>query len=634
MTLKLYYSDIETTKFKKAYELDNFENDSYELLFELGCIVSFDNNSEIDYEYYSFNQLDFCNELIKDCSKTNVKRIYFHNLRFDSKFLFEFLYNHFDKLKTIKANSKIISINCFMENSQHKFNKVLELRDSLSILLYSIKRLGKMVNLPKLEFDFDYSDNQKAINYCFQDCKIIYFALDYIVKFLNEYMKKNYSISSLPLTIGALSKKLLIDLYPTTFYKVDLKLEKTLRYLYFGGHTEPFHFKLFKNVVGLDFNSLYPSVLSKYDFAYGKVNEVFVNSINFDNKMILAFKCIICENQFYPLYPTRDKNGLVLFKNGFKEVLITKPEFNYLTENNYFSEKIRIVRVISMFVCKITGNFANYFETMYYNRKSFESEHPFNYILKILMNAGYGKFGQNPIMTNYEFLNHNQIDLDNLDNLNIYLIDGVFINEYEKFNLYLKINLLNAILTASYSRFELWKLLESCNNLNIPVIYSDTDSIYIENKYSELLNEYIDNMKLGFLKPEAYYDLFQSIDSKEYFCYNFPSENKKSETYIKFKGIKQEYINSIKKLISHVNKGTKVNLIGSFFYCLRRHSKFENVHIIKKHKHSYFKKRIIQKDLSTKPFISITKKQKRNNRLFILQQLFLLQEIINENNEI
>lgn len=616
--IEIFYSDIETTEFKSESEIQ--EIDDYQLEFKLGCIL----NDEMEYRFHSFNQNDFCNELVKDVNKYKLKRIYFHNLAFDSKFLFNFLYNHFDKCNVIKTNSRILAINCYFKNSQNKFNKVMEIRDSLSILLYSIKNLGKMCNLPKLEFDFDYNDMEMAIEYCYRDCQIIYESFKLLVDCLEQEIDFSLKIRDLPLTIGALSKKILKSFYPEVFYKTDLTIEQSLRNFYFGGRTEVFDFNICKEIAGFDFNSLYPDVLSNNDFALGKVIEIDCNSMDFSSGLILAYKCIVYESQFYPLFPKR-VNDKVLFCNGLKEVIITKPEYELI--QNQLSDKVKVIKVKSMFVCKSIGNFSKYFERFYYLRKSFDNESPFVYIIKILMNSGYGKFGQLPFNINHSFLNPVEIDWSNLDNMNVMEIDDIYFTETEKLNEYLDVNLMNAILTTSYARLKLWKLLYFCYKNGIKVYYCDTDSIYIQNNPSDIekLKDFIDDYLLGKLKIEITYDLYLAIDSKEYLGYNIDNET----FSIKFKGVKKEYINSIDKLLNHIKHGTNTNLIGTFFYCLRRHSEFNTIHVIRKHKHSYFEKRIILDDFSTIPFTYITKKQKNSNKFKVLSQLFKFSEIIN-----
>jgi len=621
---EIYYSDIETTKFKDNIELVNISE--YILDYKLGCIIKFDSNSKIDYKYHSFSQLEFNKELIKYKPK-QLKIVYFHNLKFDSKFFFKDLVDTFDKVIPIRAGNLIINISCYIVNSQNKYNKVLEFKDSYALTITSLKLLGKMVNKPKMEFDFNYSTKEGrelGVKYCYRDCKIIYYAIIYLIKFIYDLFEITYEIYQLPLTIGSFAKKIFISIYSKVFYQVDFNIEKSLRKYYYGGRTECFDFNINYEVISFDFNSLYPSVLSKQTFSEGKVIKSKTNEINFSNPLILAFKCSIIENQFYPLYPSRDYKR-VIFKNGFKKVIITKIEYDYFVKNNMISDsknsknsknqkQITIIKVHSCYI-GYPISFPKYFESLYYKRKTFEINHPYNHFCKKFMNSCYGKFGQKIENKSIQFLK--DLKIKDIEKDDIYELNGFFYKEVIKINKWLKINLLNAILSTSYSRFKLWKLLQFCYQNNILVIYCDTDSIYIKHYDSYKLDKFIDDIKLGKLKLEYSVDIFLCIDSKEYICKNY------DKTYmIKFKGIKKEYMKDFSDLKRHIKEGTNTNLIGSIFYCIRRNSNLQSVHIINKQKHKYFLKRIVLNDYSTIPFTDIidTLQISKNKRL-ILNQL-------------
>jgi len=93
---------------------------------------------------------------------------------------------------------------------------------------------------------------------------------------------------------------------------------------------------------------------------------------------------------------------------------------------------------------------------------------------------------------------------------------------------------------------------------------------------------------------------------------------------IKFKGIKNEFINSLKKLKNHIKNGTRVNLIATFKYCQIRKASSDSIFVIHKHKKSFYKKRIILPDLTTKPINGNTlnfDKIEQNNKKLILKHL-------------
>lgn len=648
MKKRIFFSDIETSDFKD--KLEKLEINSYELEFKLGCIIEFDYNNDNPLDKLSFtDNNDYNKELISKCNRNNKKIIYFHNLKFDSKFFIDFLFEKFDIVKVIRTDSKIIAIKCFkLRKNSKQLDCILEFKDSLSILLVSIKRLGKMLNFPKLEFNFDYSDLKKAINYCFRDCEIIYYALKKLYNaIMNEFnltnnrTKKPLQFYELPLTIASLSKKIIMLYYPEVFYKVDKHLERRLREHYFGGRTEAFDFNKAENASYLDENSEYPFLLSSREFSNGQTYMFAVDSVNFNrSKNILAYEVLVKENLYYPIYPKR-VNGIIFFPKTTKRVIMTKFEYNYLKKNGYFKRKdIEILEVYFEFRVVEIITFKELFLLLYNLRHSYSSKHIFNYIFKIVMNSGYGKFAEKPEKEVYDFIGKEiELTLEVLEKDEYYEFDNVVLKKSEMYQDYLKINLFNAILTTSYARFDIWIMLEKCRLKGIKGFYTDTDSIVVNNEKLDKLKSHLSN-EFGKWKIEQQFKYFQAIDSKEYIKeISNEKVNKKTilmyhtnlfslfEFNSKFKGVSNKYLDTLNKMKSHLKKGTKVNLIGSFFYCQNRKSDNKTVHIIEKHKNSFYNKRIILDDLTTIPLVESDLTNERLKEIEISNKKHILAQI-------
>lgn len=641
MSKKRYlFSDIESTKFIDKDKLVDFKSTEYNLEFKLGSILEYNTKKDELIDKKSFFDFEkYANYLCSDLSRYKRKIVYFHNLGFDSKFLIDYLNKRFDKIKIIKSGSQILSIKCFRTrikyvNSKRKVQNdcLLQLKDSLAILLISIKKLGNIVGFNKLDFEFNYSgkeNRKKAIKYCEQDCRIIYLSLKHFIKYLKQFFKKfgnkikadkpeTINFDFLPLTIASLSKKIIKMFYPKVFYRIDQYLEPKIRKYYFGGRTEVFNFNEIFNGIYLDVHSLYPSVMAKYNFANGKVYRIKTkrNEINWESN-VLAYECQIKENQNYPLYPNRLRNR-VMFYNGKKNVIITKPEYNHLKKLGYLGNKVIIQKVNWKYVQidnPITFNLMN---LLYDYRYSFDSNHPYYYITKILMNSGYGKFGEHPEKEQFTYLSKIN-SMKDIKEKRITEVNGKLFERKMVYQYYLTNNLFNAILITSYARFELWKMIDLCNRKGIDVYYCDTDSVVIEKNNLNQLSEYIGS-KLGDWAIEKSFDKFQAIDVKEYFTEDIDGNFKS-----KYKGVRNEHLDSFKKLKEHLKKGTRTQIIGSFFYCQNRKSDNRAIHIIDKHKRSYYYKRKINKDLSTKPLNKTDnlKIVEFKNKLLIKKQLGL-----------
>lgn len=667
---QLYIADIESTDFKENLEAEyNMNGNSYPLEFKLGCFIQFDYELDSEIErYHSFNQKEFAERLIKGCSRKNKRIVYFHNLKFDSKFLITTLLKYFNVIKPVEAGGKMHTIKCYKKRNNGQYDCILEFKDSLAILLSSLRSIGEKLEFngkkyPKLDFDFDYSNKEsieKGIEYCYRDAEIPYYAMkvlfNRVIKefpIINKRTKKPLQFIEMPLTIASFSKKVFTHVYEGVFYKVDLHMEEKLRKHYFGGRTECFDFNLLRNGIYADENSEYPFVLANNDFVNGKTYMYKYTHVDVFERFndVLAIECKIDENMNFPLYPIRHK-GKIYYTNGIKTVLMTRKEYEYLEKNNYleFSHrllrlsrkndikgksqtskgKIRIIAINYSFRASDKStiiNFSELYNTFYNLRKKYDTSHIFNYVFKIFMNSGYGKLGESYIKEGYEYINDPTVlTKEYIKEKKCYEIGNSIVHKIKFEQKFLKVNLFNAVLTTSYARFDIWLITQRCEKNNVKCYYTDTDSAVISKDNSENIGiEFSESF--GAWKIEMEYTTFQAIDSKEYY-FTYINDNNKSEFRCKYKGVPNDYLSSKESLVKHIKEGTYINLIGSFKYCQIRHSKPESVHIIHKHKQSYFSKRIIQKDLTSRPLFThevmndaIMSQIEANNKQLLLHQL-------------
>ena len=624
---KIYFADIETSMFqiktrvltKKLSKLEKLQlRENNKLEFKLGCCIRYNDNSEIIEKFDTNNQIDFCNFFIKKANFKNKTIVYFHNLKFDIKFLIDILRKEFEIIDFITAGNKTISVQCKKliikknkNGSTRKVNAVgLEFRDSLSILLASIKELGKMIELPKLDVNFSKTSIEYLTIYCYRDCEVIYHSLNNLCNSLNDIFSKfnlNIKINKLKLTIASLSKYIFSLMYSDVFFKADKRIEKYFRKYYFGGRVEVFDFNLIKNVNYNDINSLYPFILTNFDFSDKTIRFIDISKKNIELEKILllqnliGIECIISENQEIPIYPLRVK-GKVLFCNGVKKCFISKYEIEKLIEINVIPEKIQILKINKIVFTIQILNFKDFFENLYNLRK--KTTGFMNYLIKILMNSLYGKFAQKIIRDKKEIIS-------NLNNINliehkVVQINGFFYltSQIENYKTY--INLINGILTTNYARFYLWLFLRNANP-----VYCDTDSIVSK----ELKNAKFDN-NLGSWKIEFIAHKFQAIDTKEYYY----TANNEFKSKLKSFNVKSlENVNQLKSLYKFGMYNHKIN---SIFQCIREKINFQSETNYVKEKSSIYLKRIINNDLTTNP-INICKDNlnlvQENNRKYIKQ---------------
>lgn len=608
------FADIETTPFSETFDKEGFE----QLDFLLGCVITY-NVDEIEVKRKSFTNLDeFCIYLNK------LNRVYFHNLGFDFKFIQERLLTQNTRFKLIQTPSSTLNVK-FQKYYGGRYRKTVELRDSVAVLLSSIEKLGKAINLPKLEV----KDNNFAnIEYCFRDCEIIAKSFFSMIEFINKKFKDyeyELDLLNIPLTIATLSKKIFQKIYPNAFYTHHVKIYDKLRKFYYGGRTEVFNLNPLNDGIYADVVSLYPSIANKYKLPNGKCYyyEIINQDLDFhfNNPYTYAFVCTLTENQEIPLFPSRE-NDKVVYMNGKKEVFMTMYEYNELKEKGYLEKKIIIHKILGILSVKDVSTFKQFFNPLFEHKKitKFSSE---KYFCKILMNGSTGKFGQKP--ERKEIIYYNRLDIDENKDYHFDSDLDLPYTEKEFEQIFQTTNLPVIITITNLARFTLWKQMIKVRKDNEKVFYCDTDSIVVERKALKLFDI---NNELGSWNIEKEFARFQAIDSKEYvfteYCTNdFCNHLKHEKLTVKFKGLITKHFNE-SDFYHHYTKGSITRIIPKNRYCDIRKIPHNSVIFLRKEKRQFYFKRLINQDLTTKALNSDTidiLKIKENNKSIIYDQI-------------
>lgn len=218
-------------------------------------------------------------EFIEWCKeRPENDKVYFHNLRFDGNFIVQWLlrhgYKHAPTPQDKESNSftTLISdkgmwyqIEIFFEIRGKRVKKVT-IQDSLKLIPLSVRQIAKSFQLPIKKGSIDYSAHDflpegspltpEEEEYLVHDVQIVEHALNF---FHEQGLDK--------MTIGAcaleefkkiIKKKYFKMYFPPPFYDEDV------RPAYKGGFTylnPKFKNKVLGNMIVLDVNSLYPSVM-------------------------------------------------------------------------------------------------------------------------------------------------------------------------------------------------------------------------------------------------------------------------------------------------------------------------------------------------------------------------------------
>ena len=452
-------------------------------------------------------------------------------MKFDSEFIFNYLLNNGyecikdkkerrDKTFTclISSTGQFYSLEIYFKVYKSKVNKVT-IYDSMKILNMSVDKIAKGFNLPSRKLELDYSKfreighdlTEDEIAYIKNDVEIVARALDIMFK---ENLTK-MTIGSDALANYKETNKNFSSLFPVLPYEID----KDIRASYKGGFTflnEVHKEEIIEDIIVLDVNSLYPSVL---------LNEVmpFGNPVFFEGKYktdliynlyVQTISCVFeIKDGFIPTIQI--KNNLSFIPNQYLKSsngdIVTLTLTNIDLDLFFKHYNVYELKYHSGWKFKsMSGMFDNYIN--YWGNRKIQSKQegnqPIYQICKVMMNSLYGKFGLNPnVRGKYPTLE-----------------DGVI--KYKMYDLEVRdsIYLPIATFTTSYARKKTIETSQKIRDYSINkygldyYIYSDTDSIHMiklnEDELKSIID--VDDYRLGAWKLEGEFKQAKFLRQK---CY-------------------------------------------------------------------------------------------------------------------
>ena len=423
-------------------------------------------NIKRDNKYYkkSFYGDNCQNEFLQYLCDNNIKRVYFHNLKFDG-----WLFKNFMIRDMIYHSSKLYSLTIYYQRNNKK--NMIELYDSLALIPSALKNFPKMFNLDKMEKElYPYNlINKERIERGYLDQEEVkaYFKEDY-EEFMNQYIKniKNnndnkidikkltiyYCQNDVDLLLNGLIRfekmgmQLFDNISPLRFltissysynimikncfnklskYKGDIKnyIRRSIR----GGRCMVRNNEKIKaegEIVDFDACSLYPSAMHRLLLPTGdcycssdsvEVKRLFEENIMKENQleadnnkyisyMILHVKIInIKKTRNFPLLSYQTK-GINLYTNEMigKEVYLTSIELEDFL--NYQDGKVEYIDAIYWKGNK-DNRMSQYIANCYDLRREYKKQgNPLQEVLKLFMNSSYGKTIQKDIKEEYKFV--------------------------------------------------------------------------------------------------------------------------------------------------------------------------------------------------------------------------------------
>jgi hypothetical protein len=593
--MNIYILDSETTRW-------NLIDDYIDL--RLVEILNCENNSFFECT----NQQELNNWLGILLESESTSRIYTHNLDFDAKFIFPWLETLDSTLyKTFLCKtSRLLEIQIYYIDNGKK-RKQLSFRDSYALLPDKLEKIGEKLGYPKGE----YSENLDELKiYCKRDCEIVKRALEQYVSSINELVffenikiKKYFEFSNLPLTTSAVMKKLMRSINADRWLRdySYQQMEKLLRNFYFGGRTEIFNFNAIQEGYEYDFNSLYPSIfvdfeLPSEDFKIVPNENNYTIQECFSAKSVIAIIVNVVENDDIPYFPSRYE-GKTIFAKGEKQALMFREDYELVISKSLVAMQIN--EIDALIVGKQNDDLSSLYRTAYRIRQ----ESPFPLPMKYLLNGGYGKYGERRTKVERLYLPVNQKNvLDTLEKLGICKLsnDRFIIAEGNFDSRFLENNILIACKITALARMKLYLMICEIGKHNS--YYVDTDSIFSPSKLDDT---FVSNAELGKMKNDFIIHDFQAYSPKEY---ELKFANKKTgefETHYKIKGVKTENLEKDQEfnlLDYYIGNGIDFSRPAKISEIYRKNLDYNAVIISNKQKRTYYNKRIINDDLTTRPF--------------------------------
>ena len=458
-----------------------------------------------------------------------------HNLAYE----FDFLIKNISRPEKMLSNSthKVISTTL-------KSYKNIEFRCSYQLSGYSLKKVGDIVGLPKLESEYrtiypedDITTEEKE--YCDRDC-------DIVAKYISEIILKEYTfLSHIPLTKTGRVRLVLKDYYLDNKDVKDWDLMPpedcyyALTRAFNGGLAivNPiFTNRILNNVHCYDITSSYPFAMLAEQFPYSIYKVQDKKDFNINNKFWIAKVKYNNINAKYSWgwlsiskmencsYNSEYFNGKLLYSETV-ERYVTNIDFDLIKKTYNYSS----FEILEFYNCDKYGNLPKpYIDTI---KKFATLKGELKIKLKELEKQGKSdrELEKDYMLAKNDFNSIYGMTVQHLMNKEYTINENfeweVIEQEYKQNqNKHLRRNFLFGIYVTAYARRNL--LLAILKNCPCTFVYSDTDSIkFVGNNIfidtNKRLVDYAENIHvkdLGKFDYEGTYDEFINLGAKKY-CY-------------------------------------------------------------------------------------------------------------------
>jgi hypothetical protein len=379
-----------------------------------------------------------------------------------------------------------------------------------------LRGLGKMIDLPKLDIDFDAHTREEIITYCRRDVEIVIAAMEHYMRFVYDNDLGQLSPTNASQAFHA---------YRHRFMTIPIYMheDETVRVLernaYYGGRVECCEMGQIQGgpFIYLDVNSMYPYIMLSNRLPT-KLVEYHQDYSMVKLDMLLDAYCAVAEVELLcdkPIYAVRYKNKII-FPTGHFETWLCSSALRHALHNDHLIKIKQIALYRSDYI------FRDYVDFFYGLKQQYDAENKrvMRTLTKKMLNSLYGKFAQRRPVTQVE----EQLTYDGYFREECFnLVTGEHGTCYKMFNTYVEqygsedtdttFTAISAHITEC-ARMLLWEIIDGIGHDR--VIYCDTDSVIIRKKDLDRVKHTIDDGALGALKIERTIDTFDVYGPK---CY-------------------------------------------------------------------------------------------------------------------
>ena len=374
--------------------------------------------------------------------------------------------------------------------------------DTLNWFKATLQSLGESIGYPKMGINFDDCSDLELATYCQNDVEIMVKAMQKYCKWLHG----RYGIMP-KYTMSSDSLKAYRRVMPerSVYVHNNTRLMLNEFSAYYGGRTENYRKGDLSGRMWyyVDVNSLYPYVMSNHAYSGKLIRDFDVSTIEYDvfdneNVNVCANIIVNTDEPFLPYHT--DTN--TIFPVGRWLGWFCGDELEAILESGKYEQ------IVSCQKYEATVDFSQYITSLYDARMDAKKQgDPVEtYFLKLFMNTLYGKFGQRNDQLEYigeseneHFGNYKALILGLENNKEIKVLGHQMYEVHRNILGFYSCPIIAAEITAN-ARAYMWKL--ACQAGRSNVVYTDTDSLFVNQTGYDNLKPYMNDTALGKLKTE------------------------------------------------------------------------------------------------------------------------------------